>query len=127
MGAALMAAHACLRTGAGLTTVNIPGKFLNALHAHLPEAMCALREDEPDLEKITSIGIGPGLGTGKGEKDLVVQTLKEFKYPMVIDADALNILSEHKDWLQRLPAETILTPHPKEFERLFDFFRIDIF
>ncbi|HEX5151375.1 MAG TPA: NAD(P)H-hydrate dehydratase [Parafilimonas sp.] len=119
MGAALMATHACLRTGAGLTTVNVPERFLATVHGYLPEAMCSLREDELDLEKITSLGIGPGLGTEKDAQHLVNKVLHQFKKPMVIDADALNIISQNQEWLKLIPAETILTPHPKEFERLF--------
>jgi NAD(P)H-hydrate epimerase len=118
-GAALMATHACLRTGAGLTTVNVPEKFLNAVHGYLPEAMCSLREDELDLERITSLGIGPGIGTEKDAQNLVWNVLRQFKELMVIDADALNIISQNQEWLKQLPANTILTPHPKEFERLF--------
>ncbi|MEO8712827.1 MAG: NAD(P)H-hydrate dehydratase, partial [Parafilimonas sp.] len=130
MGAALMATHACLRTGAGLTTVNVPERFLNAVHAQLPEAMCNLREDDLNFEKINVVGIGPGLGAEKDAQHLVEKTLQQFKQPMVIDADALNIISKNKDLLQQIPADTILTPHPKEFERLFgkaenDFERIE--
>jgi NAD(P)H-hydrate epimerase len=130
MGAALMATHACLRTGAGLTTVNVPSAFLNTVHTYMPEAMCDPREDELHFENITSVGIGPGLGTDKDAKHLVEQTLQQFKQPMIIDADALNVVSKHKELLHELPAETILTPHPKEFERLFgkaenDFERIE--
>ncbi len=131
MGAALMATHACLRAGAGLTTVNVPEKFLNAVHAQLPEAMCNLREDDLNFEKINAVGIGPGLGTEKDAQQLVEQTLQQFKQPMIIDADALNIISKNKELLNQLPAETILTPHPKEFERLFgeaenDFERLEM-
>lgn len=131
MGAALMAAHACLRTGAGLTTLNVPEKFLNAVHASLPEAMCMLREDDLNFEKITSAGIGPGLGTEEDALNLVEKTIRRFKQSMVIDADALNIISNKKELLQHLPGKTILTPHPKEFERLFgktenDFEKIDL-
>jgi NAD(P)H-hydrate epimerase len=125
-----MATHACLRTGAGLTTVNVPEQFLNAVHVKLPEAMCNLREDDLDFEKINVVGIGPGLGTEKDVRNLVEQTLQQFKQPMVIDADALNIISKNKNLLQQIPPDTILTPHPKEFERLFgnaenDFERIE--
>jgi hydroxyethylthiazole kinase-like uncharacterized protein yjeF len=119
VGAALMATHACLRAGAGLTTLNIPEEFLSAVHIQLPEAMCNLRQDELNFEKIDVIGIGPGLGTENDAEQLVEKTLHQFKQSLVIDADALNILSKHADWMQQLPAETILTPHPKEFERLF--------
>ncbi|MBV9963065.1 MAG: NAD(P)H-hydrate dehydratase [Parafilimonas sp.] len=131
MGAALMATNACLRTGAGLTTVNVPKHFLNAVHSHLPEAMCKLREEELNFEKINVVGIGPGLGTEKDAQQLVEATLQQFKQPMVIDADALNIISKNKELLEQLPGECVLTPHPKEFERLFgeaknDFERIEM-
>ena len=59
MGAALMAAHACLRTGAGLTTLNVPEKFLNAVHTYLPEAMCSLRENDLNFENITQLVLAP--------------------------------------------------------------------
>lgn len=131
MGAALMAAQACLRSGAGLTSVNIPEQYLNTVHIKLPEAMCQLREQGLNLENITSIGIGPGLGTKQDAAHLVEQALNEFKKAMVVDADALNIMSQSKRLLKHLPEESILTPHPKEFERLFgkaenDFERINI-
>jgi len=119
MGAALMATHACLRTGAGLTTVNVPSKFLNAVHTSLPEAICNLREDDLDFEKINAVAIGPGLGTKDDAKNIVEKTLQQFKQAMVIDADALNIISENKNLFLQLNAAKILTPHPKEFERLF--------
>ncbi|WP_090658335.1 NAD(P)H-hydrate dehydratase [Parafilimonas terrae] len=130
MGAALMAAHACLRAGAGLTTLNIPSAFLNAVHSHLPEAMCQLRENGLSFEKINAVGIGPGLGTGDDSLQLIEQTLNEYKLPSVIDADALNIISTHKRLSRLITPGSILTPHPKEFERLFgkaenDFERID--
>jgi len=129
MGAALMATHACLRAGAGLTTVNVPEPFLNTVHACFPEAMCMLREKALSFEKINAVGIGPGLGTEDDAVDIVTQTLEQFKEAMIIDADALNIISENKALLKKLNAADILTPHPKEFERLFgkaenDFARI---
>ncbi|MEP6466706.1 MAG: NAD(P)H-hydrate dehydratase [Parafilimonas sp.] len=131
MGAALMATHACLRAGAGLTTVNVPSAFLNSIHTSLPEAMCTLREDDLNFEKITAVGIGPGLGTEKDAQKLVEQTLQQFKQKIIIDADALNIISKNKKLLSQVSDQTILTPHPKEFERLFgkaenDFERIDM-
>jgi len=130
MGAALMSAHACLRAGAGLTTVNVPETFLSTVHSFLPEAMCTLREKGLSFEKINALGIGPGLGTEEDAKKLVSQTLEQFKGAMVIDADALNIISENKALLKKLNAAFVLSPHPKEFERLFgksenDFTRIE--
>ncbi len=130
MGAALMAANACLRSGAGLTTLNVPEFFLNTVHAALPEAMCSIREDELVFDNINAVGIGPGLGTKDDAVDVVRQTLYKFKQPVVIDADALNIISTEQKILHQLSAQSILTPHPKEFERLFgkaenDFERIE--
>jgi ADP-dependent NAD(P)H-hydrate dehydratase / NAD(P)H-hydrate epimerase len=119
MGAALMPTQACLRAGAGLTTVNVPEIFLSAVHTHSPEAMCALREDQPDFENINAVGIGPGLGKTDDARQWVKQTLQQFKHPIVVDADALNIIADDKALLKQLSAESILTPHPKEFERIF--------
>jgi hydroxyethylthiazole kinase-like uncharacterized protein yjeF len=119
MGAALMAAKACLRSGAGLTTLSTPEPFLQTVHAAIPEAMCVLRDEGTDYKKFTSLGIGPGLGTDESAAELVLEALENFSKPMVIDADALNIISQHKDWLNKIPRGSIITPHPKEFERLF--------
>jgi NAD(P)H-hydrate epimerase len=119
MGAALMTTQACLRAGAGLTTVNVPEKYLNAVHTHLPEAMCAIREDEINFKGINAVGIGPGLGTEDDAKKLVATTLEQFIEATVIDADALNIISENAALLKQVNTSSVLTPHPKEFERLF--------
>jgi NAD(P)H-hydrate epimerase len=119
MGAALMATHACLRTGAGLTTVNAPENYLSAAHTYLPEAMCKLREDGLDFKNINAVGIGPGLGTEDDAKKIVASTLEQFKKAIVIDADALNIIGSDKTLLKQITPESILTPHPKEFERIF--------
>lgn len=124
MGAALLAGESCLRGGAGLATVHVPRFGYNIIQTALPEALISLDQsdilfsDSPDLEPFTSIGIGPGLGckpnTAKGLRML----LERVRVPLVIDADGLNILSSHPEWLDLLPNGTILTPHPKEFDRL---------
>ncbi len=119
MGAALMATQACLRAGAGLTTVNVPEKYLSTVHTRLPEAMCSIREDGTNFKGINAVGIGPGLGTEEDAKRLVTTTLEQFKGSTVIDADALNIISENKELLKQLNASSVITPHPKEFERIF--------
>jgi len=131
MGAAIMAAKACLRTGAGLTTLNIPEEFLQTVHTAIPEAMCVIRGEETDYTKFNSLGIGPGIGTEDVSAKMVLQTLDNFSVPMVIDADALNIIAQHHDWLNKIPEDSILTPHSKEFERLFgetnnDFEKIEL-
>jgi NAD(P)H-hydrate epimerase len=74
---------------------------------------------EIDLTHFQSIGIGPGIGTQPGTSELVLKIIQQATCPLVIDADALNILSQNLDWLKILPKNSILTPHPKEFDRLF--------
>lgn len=124
MGAALLSGEACLRAGAGLLTMHIPKCGYEIVQTALPEAMASVDAGAkkinylPDLERYKSVGIGPGIGIRTGTAS-VLQRLLEMNYrQLVLDADALNILSENKHWMSMLPAETILTPHPKEFERL---------
>jgi NAD(P)H-hydrate epimerase len=124
MGAAVLASKACLRSGTGLLTAHVPHTGYSIVQISVPEAMTSI--DDSDLmftgvnsvESFSAIGIGPGIGkkvnTQKGLKNLLSQTHS----PMVLDADALNILSDNKDWLHLMPEGSILTPHPKEFERL---------
>ncbi len=131
MGAAVLSTNACIRAGAGLTTANIPQEYFSIMHTHLPEAMCAAREEIFDFEKITAVGIGPGLGTKPATTELLQKVLHYFKKPVVIDADALNIISQNKYLLNEIKEDSIFTPHPKEFERLFgetknDFDRINL-
>ncbi len=119
MGAALLSAKACMRAGAGLVTLNVPQNAINIPQTALPEAMCAIREETTDWEGFTTIGIGPGLGTNHDALGALQHVLENFKKPVVIDADALNIIAENKQLLQHIPAGSVITPHPKEFERLF--------
>ncbi len=121
MGAALLCADACLHSGAGLTTACIPEKSMSALNAYAPEVMTLSRlelESEVHSKKFNAIAIGPGLGTNMSAVKLVKQSL-EFKIPMLIDADALNILAANPALLHKLPEQAILCPHMKEFDRLF--------
>lgn len=117
MGAAVMAAVACLRSGVGLLTCNIPESESLVLPIAVPEAMSEFRENDTDFSKYKAIGIGPGLGIS--ETHLLKNVLDNAHLPLVLDADALNMLAQHADWLSLLPPNTILSPHPKEFERLF--------
>lgn len=119
MGAALLCAKACLKSGAGLVTLNTPMQFLNAVHAFCPELMCTLREEKENLSVYNSIAIGPGMGTDLASKELLVNVLKQFHFPVLIDADAITILSTIDDPLKLLPENSIITPHPREFDRLF--------
>ena len=124
-GAALLAAEACLRTGVGLLTAHLPKESLLPMQIYLPEAMTSIDKSEThcteitDILPYTAIGIGPGLGKNPETVILLKKIIQEATQPLVLDADALNIISENKTWISFLPNNTILTPHPKEFERLF--------
>ncbi|HJV20684.1 MAG TPA: NAD(P)H-hydrate dehydratase [Sediminibacterium sp.] len=120
MGAALLAAKAALRTGVGLLTVAVPEKESSVIHIALPEAMVADREAATTgLDRYDAIGAGPGLGTGLHTQQQIGKLIRQNTRPMVLDADALNVVSMNRDLLQELPEETVLTPHPKEFDRMF--------
>jgi len=121
MGAAVMCTKACLRAGAGLVSTMIPEDEFAIIQTAVPEAMVMKHEALETLEwtKYTTIGIGPGIGTGKEGAMLLQNVLSHFNNAIVIDADALNILSANKELLGELPPGSILSPHPKEFERLF--------
>ena len=121
MGAALLAASACIHSGAGLTTVCLPQFGLSSLNILLPEAMTLPREIDlhtKDLDKYKALAIGPGLGVEIEEMKLL-EVVISTKKTLVIDADALTLLSQNKDLLYILTPNTILTPHIKEFDRLF--------
>jgi len=124
MGAAVLASRAALRAGVGLLTTHLPSGGNVVLQTSVPEAMVSLDRNEeifsspPALEDYAAIGIGPGLGRSNEPSRAFEFVLKHYHRPMVIDADALNILSERKEWLTLIPEGSVLTPHPKEFERL---------
>lgn len=119
MGAAIIASRACLRNGVGLLTVSIPKEELSSMYGSIPEAMLHFREEQIDFLKFNSLAVGPGLELDDGSQKLVYSVLLKANYPIVIDADALNILAKNQDWFIQLPKNSILTPHPKEFDRLF--------
>ena len=122
--AALLATKACLRSGCGLLTVHVPSGQEAVVHAAIPEAMVssdpeiAHLSSLPELSNASAIGIGPGIGTADDTARMLKLLIQEAPAPLVLDADALNILAENKTWLAFLPAGSILTPHRKEFERL---------
>lgn len=124
-GASVLAAKACMRSGTGLLTVHLPEKLSDIMQISVPEAMLSIDSDSFMFSGITSFdnfnaaGTGPGLGTDKVTQKAVVKFISEYNKPLVIDADALNILSGIKNFKSILKPGTILTPHPKEFERLF--------
>ncbi len=123
MGAAVLAAQACLRSGVGLLTTNIPKCGYTIMQTNLPEAMVITDEQNDFLTQhfgdaaYTAIGIGCGIGNAEQTIDVVAKILETNK-PLVLDADALNCISSNKTLLKKLPASAILTPHFKEFERL---------
>jgi NAD(P)H-hydrate epimerase len=124
IGAALLCTEACLNSGSGLTTACIPAEGLTALNIRIPEVMAALRYDDvipADLEweKYSSIAIGPGLGTSAESKEILQQALINFKQPLVLDADGLNLLASEPELIASIPSLSVLTPHVKEFDRLF--------
>jgi len=119
MGADIIAAKACLRAGTGLVTVNIPKKERSAIFAAIPEAMVEFREDKTIWNNYNAFAIGPGFGTDKSAERKTEILIDNVKSPCVFDADALTIFSNNKTLLQQLPKNAILTPHSKEFDRLF--------
>lgn len=126
IGAAVLSAKACLRSGAGLLTCHIPSCGYSILQTAVPEAMVMTDFNssfntklEDDLMKYEGIGVGPGIGTASETKMMLREIFDTYRNPVVLDADALNIIASQKDLLNLVPVGSILTPHPKEFERLF--------
>ncbi len=124
MGAALLATNAALRSGVGLVTAQIPRCGLALIQSAAPEAMCIPDADEvkltgyTDVQGTTALGIGPAIGTHNDTASLLKRMIQDASVPMVIDADALTILAADPTWITFLPPGTVLTPHPKEFDRL---------
>ena len=123
MGAALLCSSACAYAGSGLTTACIPQSGLVALNSYHPEIMAIVRnvdeETEIEWEKFSSVAVGPGIGKDKNTLDLLVNLLQNYQKPIVMDADALNLLSVHFGLWRYVPKGSIITPHMKEFDRLF--------
>lgn len=124
MGAAVLSAKSCMRTGVGLLTTHIPECGYEIVQISVPEAMVSIDtchefiSELPSLKNYNSIGIGPGIGTNPLTLELLRKLIENVSVPIVLDADALNLISENKDMLKLLPVNTIITPHPKEFDRL---------
>lgn len=123
-GAAVLSARACLRSGAGKVTVNSPKRNIPILQMSVPEAIVQSGMEETyfaeavDTEDFDALGIGPGLGQSEQTAIALIAQLRRTQCPIVADADALNILANHRAWLQQLPKDIILTPHAKELDRL---------
>lgn len=127
-GASVLSAEAVLRSGVGLLTLRGPECNRIIIQRSVPEAIFSSDvsvhhvSDYPVLSGFKAVGIGCGLGTEKETGAMLVKLLKEVKVPLVIDADALNLLSSMDQRLGIIPANSILTPHPGEFDRLSDFY-----
>ena len=123
-GAAVLAAKACLRSGCGKLTVHSPKKNNMVLQMSVPEAIIQLDREETtfsepiDTEEYHVVGIGPGIGTSEQTAIAMISQIRRSQCPIVADADALNMLGTHRSWMQQLPKGMILTPHPKELDRM---------
>jgi ADP-dependent NAD(P)H-hydrate dehydratase / NAD(P)H-hydrate epimerase len=124
MGAAVLSAKAIMRSGAGLLTTHVPRCGYEILQTAVPESMVSVDAGDnhfscvPELGSFDAIGIGPGLGQSPESKRALLELLQKFNQPMVLDADALNILASDGVLAPFIPKNSILTPHPGEFARL---------
>jgi len=124
IGAALLSAKACLRSGAGLLTVHIPQRGEQVFQTALPEAMLSFDPhmerftNVPELAPYTSIAIGPGLGSSFETGGAFERVLERAEKSIIIDADGINLLSSNHELFAKIPPKSILTPHPKEFDRI---------
>lgn len=124
-GASVLAARAALRCGVGLLTVHVPAANNAIVQVAVPEAMTSIDSNECcfsdniDTERYTAVAVGPGLGQSKESEAALLHLIDNCKAPMVLDADALNILARNPAYMQRLPQGSIITPHVGEFARLF--------
>jgi NAD(P)H-hydrate epimerase len=124
MGAAVLCARACMKSGAGLVTAHVPGCGYQIMQTSIPEVMVTTDFGErfltglPDIKHYDAIGIGPGIEKHIDTYEVISQLLSRYNRPIVFDADAINIISLEKSFLRMLPEGSILTPHPGEFRRL---------
>ena len=123
-GASILAARAALRSGAGLLTLHIPGCNNIVVQGCVPEAMTRPDACDTNISSVAlsapynAVAAGPGLGMHKDTEAALQRLIEEARVPMVLDADALNLLARNPHWLAKLPPHSILTPHPGEFARL---------
>ena len=123
-GAAVLTTKACLRSGVGKVTTHCPRRNVQVLQTAVPEAIVHLDREETifsepiPTEDYQALAIGPGIGTTEQTSIAMIAQLRRAQCPAVVDADALNVLAARHAWLQQLPKGTIVTPHPKELERM---------
>ena len=120
MGAAIISSRACVRSGIGLLTTLLPESERTILQQSVPEAMLAFElPGKKKIHQYSAVAIGPGMGTEKNAKEQLEKIISAAPQKLLLDADALNILATNKKLLALLPKQTILTPHIKEFDRIF--------
>lgn len=124
MGCAILASRACMRSGVGLLTLHLPSRCVDLIQMALPEAMTSIDPSDTiftmppsRLDHYQALGIGPGIGTDPKTQEALLQLLKQTCMPVVLDADALNIIAECGT--ENLPQGAVITPHEKEYSRLF--------
>ncbi len=124
LGAAILSARACLHSGVGKLSCFVPVKAYPIMQVAVPEVVYQIDKNEnivtdfPADAHFQSLGIGPGWGMHEEQVNLL-RRIFHADIPLVIDADALNLLAAHPSLIAQIPKDSILTPHPKEFERLF--------
>jgi len=124
MGAAVLAGKACLRSGAGLLSIHVPQSGNVIVQSSLPEAMTNIDADEFRFSKVShldqydAVAVGPGISTGEITVKALRDLIQQWDKPLVVDADALNIIAQDTSIIELIPENSILTPHPKEFDRL---------
>lgn len=124
-GAAVLCSKAALRSGTGLVTIHSAAANRVIVQSVVPEAIFQADTSNDfiseikSIEQYNAIAIGPGIGTNSETTKMLIEFLENYNKPCILDADALNIISQNKDLLSIIPKNSILTPHPKEFERLF--------
>lgn len=124
IGAAILSVRSCLRSGPGLVTAHLPTCGYQIMQSSVPEAIVSLDchryywSEVPDTRPYAAIGIGCGIGQKATTSEALMQLLQNTDTALVLDADALNLIAQHKDWMNYIPSGSILTPHPGEFGRL---------
>ncbi|NVO12209.1 MAG: NAD(P)H-hydrate dehydratase [Bacteroidales bacterium] len=125
MGASVLASTACIKSGSGLVTAHVPKIGYPILQQSIPEVMIEVDENDNhfstigSITKYSAIGIGPGIGKDRITANGLKNLLENVKNPLLIDADGLNILADNPEFINILPENTVVTPHPGEFDRLF--------
>lgn len=123
-GAAVLAARGCMRAGAGKVTVHTPKRNVTILQTTVPEAIIHVDREETlfsetmATEPYQAVAVGPGIGTAEQTAIAMIAQVRRTQCPLVVDADAINILASRRAWMQQLPKGVIMTPHPGELDRM---------